>query len=130
MFLQHNHHHVTTSHHALLQTFTRTHKITEPPELLLRVGSVLDPGIKRKDKPGEDSISVTHGLIATSSDLMQPFALFVDADGIGGQAYGEIASQLAVQSLVMRHHQLLNRVTVFMLNHPTYLRVWENCVCD
>jgi serine/threonine protein phosphatase PrpC len=102
MLMQRNTIHSTTASHSFLRMFTGVHKPADAgrPELRLLVGSALDPGIIRKDKPNEDSILVTHGFMASSSDLMRSFALFVEADGMGGQAYGQIASQMAVQSLV------------------------------
>lgn len=102
MLKQHNTIHSTTPSHTFLHMFTGVHKIADAdrPMPRLLVGYALDPGITRKDQPNEDSISVRRGFMPSSSDLMKPFALFVEADGMGGQAYGEIASQLAVQSLV------------------------------
>src|SRR6266849_9744511 len=69
--------------------------------LALQVGSHLDPGIKRKHRPNEDTILVTQGTVpsASPSTLPKPFALLIVADGMGGQARGQEASRLAVQSL-------------------------------
>src|SRR5215472_14192675 len=73
-----------------------------PPVLVLQVGSHTDPGIRRKDRPNEDSISVTQGVMpsASASTSPKPFALLVVADGVGGQAHGQEASRLAIRSLV------------------------------
>ncbi len=74
---------------------------TEQPVLTLRVGSDLDPGIRRKHRPNEDTLLVTQGSMpsASASTLPKPFALLIVADGMGGQAHGQEASRLAVQSL-------------------------------
>lgn len=65
--------------------------------LEVQVGSALDPGITRKQEPNEDTLSVTHGIVASSPQ--KPFTLMIVADGMGGQARGEEASRLAVASL-------------------------------
>ncbi len=65
--------------------------------LELQVGSALDPGIKRKQEPNEDSLSVVYGIIASTPP--KQFTLMIVADGMGGQARGQEASRLAVQSL-------------------------------
>jgi serine/threonine protein phosphatase PrpC len=67
------------------------------PVLELHVGSALDPGITRKQDPNEDTLSVIRGVI--SSTPPKPFTLMIVADGMGGQARGQEASRLAVQSL-------------------------------
>lgn len=67
-----------------------------PPELELQVGSALDPGIRRKQDPNEDTLSVIHGTIASTPPEL--FTLMIVADGMGGQARGQEASRLAVQS--------------------------------
>ncbi len=74
---------------------------TEQPVLTLRVGSQLDPGIRRKDRPNEDTLLVSQGIMpsASASTLSKPFALLIVADGMGGQAHGQEASRLAAQSL-------------------------------
>jgi len=69
----------------------------EQPVLALQVGSETDPGLKRKQSPNEDTLSVTRGFI--SSAPSKPFVLLMVADGMGGQAHGQEASRLAVQSL-------------------------------
>src|SRR5260370_8423235 len=74
---------------------------TEQPVLTLQVGSHLDPGIRRKHRPNEDTILVTQGIMPSVSPAPRPkpFALLIVADGMGGQARGQEASRLAVQSL-------------------------------
>ncbi len=70
------------------------------PLLELRVGSQFDRGIRRKQSPNEDSLFVAQGVMHSLYASPQPFALFMVADGMGGHANGQEASQLAVQSLV------------------------------
>ena len=74
---------------------------SEQPMLTLKVGSHLDPGIRRKHRPNEDTLLVIQGIVpsAPPSTLPKPFALLIVADGMGGQAHGQEASRLAVQSL-------------------------------
>lgn len=84
---------------AGLQTLEDAGK-QEQPVLVLQVGSHTDPGIRRKDRPNEDSIFVTQGVISSAYDSPKPFALFIVADGMGGHEHGQEASQLAIKSLV------------------------------
>ncbi len=83
-----------------------THKDTDDapdegkPLLALQVGSQFDRGIRRKQSPNEDSLFVAQGIMHSLYASPQPFALFMVADGMGGHANGQEASQLAVQSLV------------------------------
>ncbi len=92
-----------TSHYARMHTPAGAGKgvKTEQPVLALQVGSHLDPGIRRKHRPNEDTILVTQGIVpsTSASPLPKPFALLIVADGVGGQAHGQEASRLAVQSL-------------------------------
>ncbi len=67
----------------------------------IAVGSRSDPGIKRKQKPNEDSLLAVMGE-RTHNSLPQQFGLFVVADGMGGHANGQDASRLAIQTMVDR----------------------------
>jgi serine/threonine protein phosphatase PrpC len=69
------------------------------------VGTRSDPGIKRKYKPNEDSLFAAQGILPSQPQL---FGLFVVADGMGGHANGEDASQLAIQTIA---NSLLPRLT-------------------
>ncbi|HEX6551803.1 MAG TPA: protein phosphatase 2C domain-containing protein [Ktedonobacteraceae bacterium] len=88
------------SHHAPLPTLASADEAvnTRQSALVLQVGSDLDPGLERKQRPNEDTLFVIHGVMPSASP--KPFALLVVADGMGGQAHGQEASQLAVGSLV------------------------------
>ena len=112
----------------------------EQPMLVLRVGSHLDPGIKRKHRPNEDTLLVTQGIVpSTRSDtLPKPFALLAVADGMGGQAHGQEASRLAVQSLTdymsgsLSSQQMKPKVPLPLLtaavqhaNQSVYQQNWE-----
>src|SRR5213082_157226 len=93
-----------TSHHALLQKLASADEVVDArqPALVLQVGSDLDPGIERRQRPNEDTLFVTYGVMpsTSASTSPKPFALLMVADGMGGQAHGQEASQLAVQSLL------------------------------
>jgi serine/threonine protein phosphatase PrpC len=64
----------------------------------LDVGTALDPGIKRKGQPNEDSLLAIPSLRASRRSV-QSQALFVVADGMGGHGNGQEASRLAIASL-------------------------------
>jgi serine/threonine protein phosphatase PrpC len=91
------------SHHERMHALAGAGKevSTEQPVLALQVGSHLDPGIRRKHRPNEDTLLVTQGIVpsASPSTPPKPFALLIVADGVGGQAHGQEASRLATQSL-------------------------------
>lgn len=67
----------------------------------LAVGSGSDSGIKRKQKPNEDSVLAITGE-RTHNSQPQQFGLFVVADGMGGHANGQDASRMAIQTMVDR----------------------------
>jgi serine/threonine protein phosphatase PrpC len=64
----------------------------------LIVGSGIDPGLKRKDAPNEDSLFAIQGIRMTDEGS-QPAGLFVIADGMGGHANGREASRTAVHAI-------------------------------
>lgn len=65
--------------------------------LRLAVGSASDPGIKRKDRPNEDSIFAIQGIRPHTVGSL-PFGLFVIADGMGGHTHGQEASRMAIKA--------------------------------
>ncbi len=99
MLIQQDNHPPVTAHRAGVQTLTSAGVGVNAgrPALTLEVGTDLDPGIRRRQEPNEDTLSVTRGVITAISS--KPFVLLIVADGMGGQANGQEASQLAVQSL-------------------------------
>ena len=68
--------------------------------LALSIGAQLDPGIRRKYRPNEDTLLVTDGIEPSATGMQRPFVLLAIADGMGGPGHGQEASQLAIQSLV------------------------------
>lgn len=65
------------------------------------VGWRSHPGIKRRDRPNEDSLFAVLGT-RTHRAQPQPFGLFIVSDGVGGYAYGQEASRLAIQAMIDR----------------------------
>jgi len=88
-----------TSHATDVQLLAGAEEVVEVRQtgIALRIGTALDPGIERKLRPNEDTLSVTRGIIPAASS--KPFVLLTVADGMGGQGHGQEASRLAVQSL-------------------------------
>ncbi len=64
---------------------------------VLSFGRRVDRGIKRKDRPNEDTTWASQG---TMPGTAVPFGLFLVADGIGGHSHGQLASRLAKKTLV------------------------------
>ena len=76
---------------ALLST--RAGSLRRPESLDLRIGRRTDVGQLRE--LNEDSL-LTLDLVRSNKSISRPIGLFVVADGMGGYAAGEVASQLAV----------------------------------
>ncbi len=76
--------------------------LSDQPALHIQTGTQLDPGIRRKNRPNEDMLSVIQGSVpAINADTVSiPFTLMVVADGMGGMGNGLQASHMAVEVLV------------------------------
>jgi serine/threonine protein phosphatase PrpC len=101
MLIQRENNPSITAQDERVHTLMHTHEARQPV-LALHIGSQQDPGLRRKDRPNEDTLFVVHGVMPSTSPspLPTPFVLLVVADGMGGQGHGRTASRLAVQSLV------------------------------
>ena len=66
------------------------------PPLGVKVSTKSDPGRRRKDN--EDNFLAVTGTWKHNGQL-QPFGLFVIADGMGGHANGQDASRIAIESI-------------------------------
>jgi serine/threonine protein phosphatase PrpC len=104
MLIQQDNNSSIASYQAPLQTLSSADEVVDArrPALILQVGSALDPGLERKQRPNEDTLFISHGVMPSTSafNSPKPFVLLTVADGMGGQGHGQEASQLAVQSLV------------------------------
>jgi serine/threonine protein phosphatase PrpC len=99
MFLRLRHHDRPpgTTQQASMQMLGGTGEVKVAQQALaLQVGTGLHPGIKHAQEPNEDMLSVTHGVIPALA--FKPFDLLIVADGMGGQADGQEASRLAVET--------------------------------
>jgi serine/threonine protein phosphatase PrpC len=101
MLLQRQNNHSNTSYPASAQILTdaKMAEHTEQSSFELRIGAHLDPGIRRKQRPNEDTVIVTHGVMPSTCSSPKSFVLLAVADGMGGPGHGQQASQLAVKSL-------------------------------
>jgi serine/threonine protein phosphatase PrpC len=70
----------------------------------VKVSSKTDPGRRRKDN--EDNFLAVTGTWKHNGQL-QPFGLFVIADGMGGHANGQDASRIAVESIYQHLAEVL-----------------------
>lgn len=75
----------------------KAHKVSSL--LRFQVGFRLDRGIACKDQPNEDCLFIAQNIFHPGFASARRFAMFVVADGMGGQEYGQEASQYAMQSL-------------------------------
>ena len=102
MLLQQDNDHIDISYNSYALTVAGLEKTERGGQscLALSVGAQLDPGIRRKHGPNEDTILITHGIIPSHATTSQPFVLLAVGDGMGGVGHGQEASQLATRSLV------------------------------
>jgi serine/threonine protein phosphatase PrpC len=86
------------------------------PMLKLYYGLQTDPGLKRGafGEPNEDSIAAVTLEAHDAHD--KTLGLFLLADGVGGAAAGEVASELALRTLT---HEWVNRILLPVWNGTT-----------
>lgn len=68
------------------------------PMLGIKVSTKTDRGVKRANKENEDNFLAVTGTWRHNGQL-QPFGLFVVADGMGGHANGQDASRMAIETI-------------------------------
>lgn len=66
------------------------------------IGSAIDPGRKRSGKANQDSLMV---ILSENGHRMQP--VLVIADGMGGYAGGQIASQIVIQEFTRKFSEIM-----------------------
>jgi len=91
--------HTSTTPQKAPTDLTTTQSWQRRLALHLEVGTDWHVGIRRKEKPNEDSLVAIEGMCIYNSRLL-PFGLFIVADGMGGHANGQDASYLAVQAML------------------------------
>ncbi len=69
--------HIDTSDYAYVLTLAGAEKVEQAGQscLALSIGAHLDPGIRRKHRPNEDTILVTHGVVPSATTASKPFVL-------------------------------------------------------
>jgi serine/threonine protein phosphatase PrpC len=114
---------IDTASNAYAVTITGIEKVPlGSSDLALSIGAHLDPGIRRRYRPNEDTLLVTDGVEPCASVKQRPFVLLVIADGMGGQGHGQEASQLAVQSLVEYVSNILTQEKTLQQNWLSLLQ--------
>ena len=84
--------------HTAVATPTMTRPMPSANGYTLGVGTGLDAGIKRKNKPNEDCLVAYQSTLTREAEARFS-ALFVVADGMGGHANGRDASHMAIQAI-------------------------------
>jgi serine/threonine protein phosphatase PrpC len=78
---------------------TLPHSGQRPPNIGWQIAGLTDVGLKRE--LNEDSLQ----MIEAEMPELGPYGLYIVADGLGGHAAGEVASQLTIDAIQQRHAQ-------------------------
>jgi serine/threonine protein phosphatase PrpC len=84
----------------LMLPILRQSQYTSRPAMKLMADVGLDVGKKRQGRPNEDYAFAARGFRSLPGGELEPFGLFIVADGIGGHARGFEASHLATHACV------------------------------
>jgi len=101
---------LTDSQLQTIRTAAAAAKV-EPPQLIVGMGQ----SVGKQRELNEDSLLTFTAAIAGNSGI-QPFGLYIIADGMGGHQFGEVASNAAIRTLA---GYILRKFHSYFFNLPT-----------